>query len=258
MEGKHIAQVLLALVVLAGIIALGYLIVFILIPLAIVISLIDLMFRSSYNKKLKEVKTGNDLYAGVQLQQFEAVIHDDLPVVGWKASLPRNSFLEVYRLENQPSGSVASVKENGIRIHTIFHDGPNEYDGIFVDRDAPKGLVFYAAVLSGQVTEKRPRDYHFMDFSRQVQYSTRKETIRAVADVAQVNYQAEIQEPLVLEDDRDAATIAAEEILQSISQRKDFDVKLDAAIDKINTTGGLSAVEKQEAIELLETRFGTQ
>ena len=61
-----------------------------------------------------------------------------------------------------------------------------------------------------------------------------------------------------MEDDRDEATIAAEEILQSISERKDFNTKLDTAIDTINSTKGLSDTEKSEAIELLETRFGTQ
>ena len=258
MEEKYITQGILAFAVLAGIVALGYLVIFVLIPLTIVIVLIDMMFRSSYNKKLKEVKARNDLYAGVQLQQFEAVIHDGFPVVGWKVSLPRDSLLEVYRLDNQPSGSASSVQENGTCVNTVFHDGRSEYDGFFVDNEAPSGLLFYAAVLTGKFIEKKPLDYHFMDFSREVKYSTRRETICAVAHVAQINNLGEITEPLILEDDRDEATISAEEILQSISERKDFNTKLDTAIETINSTKGLSDTEKNEAIELLETRFGTQ
>ena len=258
MDEKHITQAIAVFAGLAGVVALGYLAVFVLIPLTIVVVLIDTMFRSSYNKKLKEVKAGTDLYAGVQLQQLEAVVHEGFPVIGWKVSLPRDSFLEIYRLENQPSGLASSVQEKGTCIHTVFHDGRSEYDGFFVDKDAPNGLLFYAAVLTGKFVEKRPLDYHFMDFSRQVQYSTRRETICVVAHVAQVNYVVDIQEPLILEDDRDEATIAAEEILQSINERKNFDTRLDAAIDKINSTEGLSDVEKNEAIELLETRFASQ
>ena len=53
MEEKHIAQGIFAIAVLAGIVALGYLIIFVLIPLTIVVVLIDMMFRSSYNKKLE-------------------------------------------------------------------------------------------------------------------------------------------------------------------------------------------------------------
>lgn len=256
MENDDIVKIVVAVIILIGVMALGGLIIFYVLPVFVVGFIINFFMKSSYDEKLKQVKAGGAIFVGPQLHEFDAWVLDGDPVVTWKASLPSGARLEIFRMQDQVYGTVAEVEEHGTCIHSLTGAGSILNEGHLNDHDAPNGTLFYVPIISGMVIEKKPLDYHFFDFSREVQYSERKNAMAACGNAIRVRNLEVMYEPLGLPDDRDDVAKMAEGILQSFAERKTLNTQLDREIEKINQSDELSDAEKREAIEYLETRIG--
>jgi hypothetical protein len=248
------ANVKIALIAVSvlGVIALGYLVLFVIGPLFLLAVVIDFGMRQSYNTKLAKVQKGTDLVESPNIQSFDARLVEGQVLIGWLTNLPGDARLDIYRVTGHGGGSIAELAERGPCIHSTGRDFTNTKDELLKDAGLEEGTYFYVPVVSGLVIEKEPLPYSFLDFAKEVQYRTRRNRRAMRGDAVVVEIKPEVIE--ALPDLRDDAAKIADDVLAHFKSRKKLDAELDAAIARINASDDLSVEEKQEAIELIETR----
>lgn len=237
---------------LIGAIALGYLVIFVIAPLFILATIIDFGMRQTYNKKLTSVQSSAELTEGPRIHSFDARYHEGEIVVGWLLDLPRDAVLDIYRTNDHGGGSIENIDERGVCIHTTGVEFTNSMDDAFIDKGLPDGTYYYVPVVSGTEVVKEPLSYHFLDFAKEVRFRTRRKQRRYRGEAVAVTTTPEAKKEI--EDSRDEATKIADGVLAHFRERKKFDADLDAAISRIKESNELNEEEKQEAIELIETR----
>lgn len=247
-------------VLIAGVVAVflvGWMLLVFVGPIFLGLALVDTIMRQAYGPKLKAVKSAGDLVEEPSVEDFDARILDGNVAVGWVVNLPGDAHMDIYRLEGSPAGHLDEIETRGICVHSTKTEITGSREALFIDYDAPDGVLFYAPILRGMRVEKVPLDYSFFDFAREVQYRTKRKRVEMRGQPSRVVYQRN-PEPVALPDERDEAEKMAEEIVSSLVARKTFDSQLDAAITRINANSELTEQEKLEAIELLETRAAAQ
>ena len=241
--------------VVMGIVALGYLVVFVLVPLFVLAAVIDFFMRQSYDRKLADLRGAPDLITGPKIHDFDARFHEGRVIIAWRLDLPGDAMLDIYRVEGSGGGSVADIEARGTWLHTTQLERSNTIEQAYEDFGLPDGTYSYVPIVSGLVVEKEPLPYHFLSFATQVQFSQRRNrrTFRGEAVTVTISE----DKPEVLPDLRDEAHKLADDILEEFRGRKKRDADLDAAISRIRESTELTETEKQAAIELLETRSET-
>ncbi len=240
-------------IVLGGIAALylGMMALMVIAPLFLVAVVIDTAMRSAYNRKLDDVRKQGELVIGPDLDAFDARIVDGQVLVGWRASLPHGAHLDIYRLTGSGGGSASEIQERGTCVHSTTTEQGDRPETVFIDYGVAQGAYFYVPVVSGLEKRRTPIDYSFLAFYRELQFRERKSTIRARGDAVYVDVSN--AEP-VIADDREPTEKLVDEILGEIRERRKIEEDLDVAIERIRISVDLSDEEKEEAIELLETR----
>lgn len=240
-------------IVLGGIAALylGAMVLLAIAPLFLVAVIVDAAMRSTYNRKLHQVRKHGELIIGPDLDAFDARFVDGQVLVGWRASLPHGSHLDIYRLTDSGGGSASEIQERGTCAHSTTTERGDRPETVFIDHGVPKGVYFYVPIVTGLEVRRTPIEYSFLAFFREVQFRERKNTICARGDAAYV--EVSNAEP-VIADDREPADKLVDEILGDIRARRRVEEGLDVAIERIRISVDLSDEEKEEAIELLETR----
>ena len=248
------ANVKIALIAVSvlGVVALGFFVLYVIAPLFLLACVIDFGMRQSYNSKLAEVQKAGDLTVAPDIQSFEARRVDGDVLIAWLVDLPGDAHLDIYRVTGHGGGSIAELAERGSCIHSTGREFTNTMEELFKDIGLEEGTYFYVPVVSGLVVEKEPLPYSFLDFAKEVQYRTRRNRRAMRGDAIAVEVKSEVVE--ALPDLRDDAAKIADDVLAHFKTRKQFDVDLDAAIARIKASDDLSEQEKQEAIELVETR----
>lgn len=235
-----------------GVIALGFLMLYVVIPAALIAGVIDFGMRQSYNSKLAKVQSSKELTIAPAIHSFDARIVDGQIVAGWLVDLPGDALLDIYRVTGHGGGSIDELNARGDCIHTTGLELTDSRDQLFVDVGLPDGTYYYVPVVSGLVIEKEPLPYSLFDFAKDVQFRTRRTRLAMRGEAVAVVVAAEVVAQIP--DLRDEPSKIADDVMAHIRSRRKFDADLDAAISRINDSGELSEEEKQEAIELLETR----
>ena len=248
------AMVKVAFLVAAGlaVVAVGYVVIFVVAPLFVLGMVIDFGMRQSYKKKLAEAKASPDLIKGPRLHDFEARFHEGEVLIGWLADLPGAAGMDIYRLTDHGGGTVDDIEMRGLCIHSTRVEFTESKSQLVADPGLEDGTYFYVPVLYGLVIEKEPLSYSFFDFASEVKYRQRKYRVRFRGDAGAVTVEPETVPEIP--DLRDAATKMADDILAGFRDRKKLDADLDAAMARIRASDDLTEEEKLEAIELLETR----
>lgn len=240
---------------IVGIIAVGFLMLYVIIPVFLLASVIDFVMRQGYNTKLAAVQSQGDVSEGPEIHSFDARVVDGEVMIGWLVDIPGDGQLDIFRVSDHGGGSIDDLAARGVCIHSTAHDFTNTRDELFLDAGVPDGTYFYVPVVSGLLVEKEPLPYSFLDFASEVQYRTRRKRIRARGEAVLVEVAPQVVEQLP--DLRDAPSRIADDVMSAIRSRRKFDADLDAAISRIESDSDLSEDEKQEAVELLETRAAT-
>ena len=254
-DQEAFAKITIAILFVVGVVALGYLVIFVLVPLFVLAAVIDFFIRQSYNRKLEEARRASDLVTRPKIHDFDARFHEGRVVIAWLVDLPGDAVMDIYRVEGSGSGSIADIEARGTCIHTTKLEFTDNMEQMLVDVGLPEGTYYYVPVLSGLVVEKEPLPYSFLDFATQVQFSQRRNRCCFRGDAVAVTVADD--KPQALPDLRDEAHRLADNILEEFRGRKKRDADLDAAISRIRVSSDLTETEKQAAIELLETRAET-
>lgn len=251
------AKFALAGAIFIAVIAFGYFMILVVAPLLVVGLVIDTIMRVRYNRKLAnlQVETRNAVTRPA-ISSFDARYHEGQVIIAWLVDLPKGTSLDIYRSFETPRGTFDDVSDYAVCIHSTSLDFTNTMDDVFIDHEAKEGVQYYIPVIAGMHVEKTPVPYSLFSFSREIQFTTKKKRINARGDAVRVEIAPHVEK--VIEDHRDEATRVTDEILTAITKRKNRDSHLDAAIARIQENSDLTEAEKQEAIELLETRIGAQ
>ncbi|MBZ0130803.1 MAG: hypothetical protein K8F59_17030 [Rhodobacteraceae bacterium] len=252
---QAIGRIFIGVAIIVGLFAFGYIFVFVILPVSVLVLAIDFSMRYRYNAKLQALIEKGGLTKTPKLDSFEVRLHEGKILIGWKADLPNGATLSIYRLEGSAKGTVADIEENGECLLSTTLEMTDRMDNILIDHDAPDGVLYYVPTIFGESIEERPLDYSFLDFFKDVKFSTRKSDIWVRGQGVRLEYQ---REPAVLPDGRDEAVKMADDILQSMRERKKREFELDAAVERIRQSPDLSDAEKEEAVELLETHAVAQ
>jgi len=251
-DNELTAKVAVIGAVVIGIIALGYVIIFVIAPIFVVASIIDFGFRQKYNEKLDAIRGSDELDQGPDILCFEARMHEGRIVAGWMANLPNGAQLDIYRLTGSGGGSIDEIAARGTCVLSTGREVTSDRSEVFYDDGLPHGVYYYVPVASGLRIKKDPQPYSFLSFARELQFITRKTRTAIRGEACRVDFVPE--EPKALPDTRDDASKLKDEVLEVIKGRKRQDAQLDAAIAKIQQDDDLTEDEKAEAIELMETR----
>lgn len=235
-----------------GVIVLGYVMLLVVLPAFALAAIVDFGMRQSYNAKLSQVRQRTDLKSSPRILFFDARFADGQVMIAWHADLPNGSRLDIYRVEGHGGGSVDDLQSRGICIHSTGLELTSTKDELFIDFGLPEGAYFYVPIVSGRSVEQEPLSYHFFDFSRHVEFRTRRTDVVVRGEAAGVVVKPEVVEQLP--DHRNMPTKIADEIKAQIKQRRQFTSDLDNAVAQIMSDADLDESEKQIAIELLETR----
>lgn len=255
-DAEAFTKVAIIALAIGGIVMIGYLAVVFVLPVFLVAAVIDYRIRQSYNKKLAAVTGSRDLITGPYIHDFEARFVDGDVLIAWCCDLPGNSVLEIYRVEGMAGGSLSSLGDRAVCIHSTGVELTNNRDMLVVEKGLTPGCYSYIPFVEGLVVEKEPLPYSFFDFSTEVKFLRRKKTKRLRGEASVVD----VPDPraMALPDDRDPATKIADDVLAHFRERKKFDADIDAAIARIEASDDLTDAEKQEAIELIEIRAAAQ
>ncbi len=242
--------------VIAGAVAVGSFVVVVVVPLFLLGCVVDYGMRQGYNKKLAAIQGSPELIKGPAIRDFEARIVEGEVLIAWLVDLPGDAALEIYRVEGPAGGSLDELGERAVCIHSTGVEFTHNRDMTLTDHDLSPGRYTYFPVVSGLTIQKEPLPYSFFDFANEVQFRTRKNRNRLRGESSIV----EVLDPSVnqLLDQRDPATKMADDVLAHFRERKKFDADLDIAIARITDSSDLTEAEKQEAIELIETRSVSQ
>ena len=235
-----------------GVIALGYVVVFVIVPAFLLAAVIDFGMRQSYNAKLVQVRHGADLHEMPHIHSFDVRMLDQQVMIAWIADLPNGSHLDIYRMTEHGGGSVSEIEARGLCIHSTTRERTNSKDELFIDVGLPDGTYFYVPVVSGLSVEREPLPYHFFDFAREVQFRTRRTNVVLRGEAVAMIVAPDAVD--VIPDQRNLPTRIADDVKAHIKQRRQFTADLDDAIAQIMSDDDLSEHEKQLAVELLETR----
>lgn len=212
-------------ILVAGLIAammVGWVLIVIVGPIFVGLAIIDTIMRQAYGPKLKAVRDAGNLVEEPCVTNFEARVHEGQVIIGWLIDLPGDAHMDIYRLEGSPGGSLSEIEQRGVCVLSTRMDFTGSQDELFVDYDAPDGVLYYIPVLSGMRVEKVPLDYAFLDFKKEVKFRTKRKRVHLRGPASRVEY-VRNPEPIALPDGRDDATIMAEEIISSLVERKTFD-----------------------------------
>jgi len=235
-----------------GVIAVGFLILYVIIPVFLVAAAIDFTMRQSYNGKLAIAKSAKDLVTAPDIRSFEARLVDGEVLLAWMVDLPGDARLDIYRVTAHGGGSIDELEMRGSCIHSTGLEFTSDMDSLFRDIGLADDTYYYVPVVSGAVVEKTPLVYHLFDFAKEVQYRTRRTRRVMRGEAVPVVVAPEVIEQIP--DLRDEPSRIADDVVAHIRSRHQFDNDLDAAIARISSNEDLTEAEKQEAIELLETR----
>ena len=252
-DAEGIAKVALVMAGLAVLVALGYFLTFVVIPLALIVVVIDTVMRANYNNKVKKLVAKGSLDERPEIQNFDARFHDGQIIIAWLTDLPKGSSLDIYRLPHDVAGTASEVIEKGLCVHSTTRDFTNDLSEVFVDHDAPYGVHYYIPVVKGTAVERQIIQYTFLSFYGQVKFRERKKAYSSRGDAVRIDYKAPAQQ-VELPDGRSDVSKTADEIVAGMLERKRRDNELDEAIAKIRANPELSDSEKHEAIEILETQ----
>jgi hypothetical protein len=252
-DAEGITKVAFIMVGLAGFIALGYFLTFVVVPLVLLVIAVDTVMRTSYQSKVKKLDAQGSLDERPEIQNFDARIHDGQIIIAWMTDLPKGSSLDIYRLPHDVAGTASEVIEKGLCVHSTTRDFTNDLSEVFVDHDAPYGVHYYIPVVKGTAVERQIIPYTFLSFYGGVKLRERKKAYSSRGDAVRIDYKAPAQQ-VELPDGRSDVSKTADEIVAGMLERKRRDSELDEAIAKIRANEELSDSEKHEAIEILETQ----
>lgn len=251
------AKMFIAFASFVAIVMLGQVMIFVGAPLFVIGCVIDTILRGKYNSNLALLKReAGKTVAQPAISSFDARCHEGKVVVAWLVDLPEGATLDIYRSFDTPGGSHEDVQDFATCVHSTSLDFTNTIDDAFIDHGAREGVQYYIPVIAGLHVSKTPIPYSFFSFSTSVQFTTKKVRVNARGDAVRVELKPHVEREII--DGRDDATKATDEILVAIHERKKRDASLDAAIARIRENANLTDEEKDEAIELLETRIGAQ
>ncbi|MEJ8563289.1 hypothetical protein QTO30_20100 [Yoonia sp. GPGPB17] len=251
-DSEAYAKIAFILAVVLGVIALGYVMVFVVAPLLLLAVIIDFGMRQSYNAKLVKVIEQSDLNEVPHIHSFEARMVDQQVLIAWIADLPNDSHLEIYRVSGHGGGSVGDLEARGVCIHSTTREVTGSKDELFIDMGVAEGLHFYVPVVSGRSVEREPLPYQFLGFSKEVQFRTRRRNVVLRGEAFAVNVAPAVV--AALSDTRDLPSRIADDVKVQIKQSRQFAANLNDAIAGIMSDDDLTEDEKQLAVELLETR----
>lgn len=261
MSGKE-KELLLTFLTLAGItglvLAVGAVAVFVVVPLFVIALIIDSLMRSSYNRKLKAYEAGaGKAVSEPAISSFDTRYHEGQVLVGWLVELPEGTKLEIFRRSPGMNDADGGALDLGTCIHSTGNEYTYSKDDLFIDHEAGEGVHVYTPVIEGQHVVKTPIPYSLFNFMTRLEFTSRKLPISARGNSVRLVVPGQIEEKAIV-DHRDDATRLADDILGVIAERKQRENSLDLAIARIRDDASLSDDEKEEAIELLETRIGAK
>ncbi|WP_420860325.1 hypothetical protein [Algirhabdus cladophorae] len=224
-----------------GVIALGYVVVFVIVPAFLLAAVIDFGMRQRYNSKLVQVRQGTDLHDTPHIHNFDVRLVDQQVMIAWIADLPNGSHLDIYRVTEHGGGSVSDLEARGICIHSTTRELTNSKDELFVDVGLPDGTYFYVPVVSGLSVEREPLPYHFFDFARDVQFRTRRTNVVLRGDAVAIIVTPDVVE--AIPDHRNLPARIADDVKAHIKQRRQFAADLDEAVAQIMTDDDFSEHE---------------
>ena len=243
----------IALAIISALAFVGYFFILFVLPVILLVLLVDLFFRLKHNRLVEEfIKEYKPVLP--QLLDFHVCEIQGAPHIAWDAELPASSFIEIYRLTDEMGRNLDDICKRGTMIENSTKPQAITESDFVIDHDAPTGTVIYHSVLGGKKVEKKPIEYPFMSFRREVQYTTRKTNYVAMGSAVRLRRELSVVDIEVLEDAAPyTAKQMANDIVAQMFERKRQEAELEEALHEIDSNHELTEAEKNEAKELLET-----